>query len=31
VIADSSVGEDAMCERFEEWVRVHYAAPTVTG
>jgi hypothetical protein len=26
VIADSSQGEDAMCDRFEAWVREHYAA-----
>lgn len=28
VLADSSDGEDAMCERFEDWVREHY--PTLT-
>ena len=27
VIADSSKGEEAMCDRFEAWVRAHYAAP----
>jgi oligoendopeptidase F len=26
VLADSSDGEDAMCARFEAWVREHYAA-----
>jgi Zn-dependent oligopeptidase len=26
VLADSSAGEDAMCDRFEEWVRDHYPA-----
>lgn len=25
LIADSAAGEDAMCERFEAWVREHYA------
>ena len=24
VLADSSQGEDAMCDRFEAWVREHY-------
>jgi hypothetical protein len=24
LIADSSDGEDAMCARFEAWVRAHY-------
>jgi hypothetical protein len=28
VLADSSHGEEAMCDRFEAWVRAHYAAPT---
>ena len=27
VIADSSEGEEAMCGRFEAWVRAHFAAP----
>ncbi len=27
VIADSSEGEEAMCDRFEAWVRAHYSAP----
>ena len=27
LLADSSEGEEAMCDRFEEWVRAHYAAP----
>jgi hypothetical protein len=27
VIADTSEGEAAMCDRFEGWVRAHYAAP----
>jgi hypothetical protein len=31
VLADSSDGEAAMCERFEAWVREHYAMPTVGG
>jgi hypothetical protein len=26
VLADSSAGEDAMCDRFEAWVRAHYPA-----
>ena len=26
-LADSSDGEEAMCDRFEAWVREHYAAP----
>ena len=26
VLADSSEGEDAMCVRFEAWVREHYPA-----
>jgi oligoendopeptidase F len=26
VLADSSGGEDAMCDRFEAWVRAHYPA-----
>jgi len=26
VLADSSEGEDTMCERFEDWVREHYPA-----
>ena len=25
VLADSSDGEEAMCDRFEAWVRAHYA------
>ncbi len=25
VLADSSEGEEAMCDRFEGWVRAHYA------
>jgi len=24
VLADSSTGEDTMCDRFEAWVRTHY-------
>jgi len=28
VLADSSEGEEAMCDRFEAWVRAHYAAPS---
>lgn len=28
LIADSSAGEDAMCDRFETWVRERYASPT---
>ena len=31
LLADSSDGEDAMCDRFEAWVREHYAMPTVAG
>jgi len=27
VLADSSDGEEAMCDRFEAWVAEHYAAP----
>ena len=27
VLADTSDGEAAMCDRFEGWVRAHYAAP----
>ena len=27
LLADSSDGEDAMCDRFEAWVSAHYAAP----
>ena len=27
VIADSSEGEEAMCDRFETWVRAHFAVP----
>ena len=27
VIADSTEGEEAMCDRFEAWVRAHYSAP----
>ena len=27
LLADSGDGEDAMCERFEAWVREHYASP----
>jgi hypothetical protein len=27
VLADSSEGEEAMCDRFEAWVAAHYAAP----
>ena len=27
VLADSSAGEDAMCTRFEGWVREHYPTP----
>ena len=27
VLADSSEGEDAMCDRFEAWVGAHYTAP----
>ena len=27
VLADSSDGEEAMCERFESWVRAHYGTP----
>ena len=27
LLADSSEGEDAMCDRFEAWVREHYASP----
>ncbi len=26
VLADSSEGEEAMCDRFEAWVREHYPA-----
>jgi oligoendopeptidase F len=28
VLADSSDGEGAMCERFESWVQDHYSAPS---
>ena len=27
LLADSSDGEEAMCDRFEAWVTLHYAAP----
>jgi hypothetical protein len=27
VLADSGDGEEAMCDRFDAWVRAHYAAP----
>ena len=27
LLADTSDGEAAMCDRFEEWVRAHFAAP----
>jgi hypothetical protein len=27
VLADTSDGEAAMCDRFEDWVRAHYTAP----
>ena len=27
VLADTSAGEAAMCDRFEGWVRAHYTAP----
>jgi hypothetical protein len=27
VLADSREGEEAMCDRFEAWVRAHYATP----
>jgi Zn-dependent oligopeptidase len=27
LLADSADGEEAMCDRFEKWVRAHYAAP----
>ena len=27
MLADSSAGEAAMCDRFEGWVREHYTAP----
>ncbi|WP_349744752.1 M3 family metallopeptidase [Roseateles cavernae] len=29
LLADSSEGEDAMCERFERWVGEHYARPAL--
>nr|WP_316639905.1 M3 family metallopeptidase [uncultured Roseateles sp.] len=29
LLADSSAGEEAMCERFEQWVDEHYAAPAL--
>ena len=27
LLADTSDGEAAMCDRFESWVRAHYATP----
>jgi hypothetical protein len=27
LLADSSDGEEPMCERFEQWVREHYPQP----
>ena len=27
VLADTGHGEAAMCDRFERWVRAHYATP----
>jgi hypothetical protein len=27
LLADTSDGEAAMCDRFEEWVRTHFKAP----
>ena len=30
LLADSTDGEDAMCDRFEAWVREHYASPVAS-